>query len=164
MSVIRRATGWGDTTMQPTMRIIVSMALLASAIASAYHSSAKLRRDGVLNLYPFPRVGRASRNTWQLPLNDLYLEYEPTVEKRQLYAFPRVGRDLSMSRPDSHEFQPMPLRRTESPGMWFGPRLGRGGFKSDDDEIAIPNETNDHSEPEQTEPINEDRRKRQTLN
>ncbi|KAJ8720941.1 hypothetical protein PYW08_006406 [Mythimna loreyi] len=155
-------TCWRDTTMQPAMRIIVSMALLASAIASTYHSNAKLRRDGVLNLYPFPRVGRASRNTWQLPLNDMYLEYEP-IEKRQLYAFPRVGRDLSMSRADSHEFQPMPLRRTESPGMWFGPRLGRA-FKSDDDELTIPNETNDHSEPEQTEPINEDRRKRQTLN
>lgn len=36
-------------------------------------SNIKLRRDGVLNLYPFPRVGRASRNTWQLPKNDLYL-------------------------------------------------------------------------------------------
>ncbi|PZC81310.1 hypothetical protein B5X24_HaOG212922 [Helicoverpa armigera] len=150
--------------MQPSMRIIVSMALLASTLASAYHSSAKLRRDGVLNLYPFPRVGRASRNTWQLPLNDLYLEYEPSAEKRQLYAFPRVGRsDLSLSRPDSHEFQPMAVRRTESPGMWFGPRLGRS-FKSDDDEIIIQNENTDHSEPEQTEPVHEDRRKRQTLN
>ncbi|KAF9804339.1 hypothetical protein SFRURICE_011954, partial [Spodoptera frugiperda] len=129
-------------------------------------SSAKLRRDGVLNLYPFPRVGRASRNTWQLPLNDLYLEYEPsTMEKRQLYAFPRVGRsDLSLSRVDSHEFQPTAVRRTESPGMWFGPRLGRS-FKSDDDaEFTVQNENNDHSEPEQTEPVHEERRKRQTLN
>ncbi|XP_022823728.1 cardio acceleratory peptide 2b isoform X2 [Spodoptera litura] len=151
--------------MQPTMRIVVSMVLLASALASAYHSSAKLRRDGVLNLYPFPRVGRASRNTWQLPLNDLYLEYEPsTMEKRQLYAFPRVGRsDLSLSRVDSHEFQPTAVRRTDSPGMWFGPRLGRS-FKSDDDEFTVQNENNDHSEPEQTEPVHEERRKRQTLN
>lgn len=31
-----------------------------------------------------------------------------------------------------HEFAPMPVRRTENPGMWFGPRLGRS-FKSDDD-------------------------------
>ncbi|KAH9644430.1 hypothetical protein HF086_000681 [Spodoptera exigua] len=92
------------TTMQPTMRIVVSMVLLASALASAYHSSAKLRRDGVLNLYPFPRVGRASRNTWQLPLNDLYLDF------------------------------------------------------------TMQNENNDHSEPEQTEPVHEERRKRQTLN
>nr|AXY04240.1 capability/cardioacceleratory peptide 2b [Spodoptera exigua] len=151
--------------MQPTMRIVVSMVLLASALASAYHSSAKLRRDGVLNLYPFPRVGRASRNTWQLPLNDLYLDYEPsTMEKRQLYAFPRVGRsDLSLSRVDSHEFQPTAVRRTESPGMWFGPRLGRS-FKTDDDDFTMQNENNDHSEPEQTEPVHEERRKRQTLN
>nr|C0HKS6.1 RecName: Full=CAPA peptides; Contains: RecName: Full=CAPA-periviscerokinin 1; Short=CAPA-PVK-1; Contains: RecName: Full=CAPA-periviscerokinin 2; Short=CAPA-PVK-2; Contains: RecName: Full=CAPA-periviscerokinin 3; Short=CAPA-PVK-3; Contains: RecName: Full=CAPA-trypto-pyrokinin; AltName: Full=CAPA-tryptoPK; Contains: RecName: Full=CAPA-precursor-related peptide 3; Short=CAPA-PP-3; Flags: Precursor [Agrotis ipsilon] len=157
--------------MQPTMRIIVSMALLAYAVASAYHSNVKLRRDGKMVLYPFPRVGRASGNTWQLPLNDLYPEYEPAQVKRQLYAFPRVGRDPVMSRlgrsdlsrVESHEFQPMAVRRTESPGMWFGPRLGRA-FKNDDDEITIQNESNDHSEPEQTELIHEDRRKRQTLN
>ncbi|XP_075982182.1 cardio acceleratory peptide capability [Anticarsia gemmatalis] len=147
--------------MQPTMRIFVSLFLFSSALASAYHSSVKLRRDGVLNLYPFPRVGRASRNTWQLPLNDLYLEYEPS-EKRQLYAFPRVGRsDLSLVRGEpAHEYAPMPVRRTESPGMWFGPRLGRS-FKSDDDDLTIQNERSEHSDPEQTEPLHGDRKKRQ---
>lgn len=82
-------------------------------------------------------------------------EYEP-VEKRQLYAFPRVGRSESrdparrtveqagmwfgprVGRSDPtlqenvNDFQAMPVRRNDQPGMWFGPRLGRS-FKSDDD-------------------------------
>ncbi|CAB3232154.1 unnamed protein product [Arctia plantaginis] len=160
-STIRRATG-GRGKMQSTMRIVISVFLFTSVIASTYHSNAKLRRDGVLNLYPFPRVGRASRNTWQLPLNDLYLEYEP-AEKRQLYAFPRVGRsDLGLVRGESpHDFAPMPVRRTENPGMWFGPRLGRS-FKSDDDDITLQNETSEHSDPEQTDPVHVERKKRQS--
>ncbi|KAL0879505.1 hypothetical protein ABMA27_003248 [Loxostege sticticalis] len=121
-------------------------------------SSAKLRRDGVLNLYPFPRVGRASRHTWQVPVNDLYLDYEP-AEKRQLYAFPRVGRsDMSLLREPYAEVQ-VPAKRTDNPGMWFGPRLGRS-FKSDEDDIAVQRE-NARSEPERMEPIHEDREKRE---
>lgn len=74
-------------------------------------------------------------------------EYKPS-QKRQLYAFPRVGRSEGVFRMPSHV--PMTLeqlllehsrthenskRATEiksekDPGMWFGPRLGRS-FKQD---------------------------------
>lgn len=58
-------------------------------------------------------------------------DYEP-AEKRQLYAFPRVGRsDMSLLREPYAEVQ-VPAKRTDNPGMWFGPRLGRS-FKSDED-------------------------------
>lgn len=85
------------------------------------------------------------------------IEYEPE-QKRQLYAFPRVGRSelplgepiasparraveqggmwfgprVGRSEPIHQDFQPMPVRRHDQPGMWFGPRLGRS-FKSEDD-------------------------------
>ncbi|XP_049878841.1 CAPA peptides [Pectinophora gossypiella] len=190
--------------MQFAARIIVSIFVLTSALATAYHNSAKLRRDGVLNLYPFPRVGRANHRTWEVPVNDFYLEdYEPVqkrqmyafprvgrsdphdfqsvrhpdtamwygpklqrivseyepIEKRQLYAFPRVGRDARDSlRPDQMQ---SPIRRTDSPGMWFGPRLGRS-VKTDDDDIMIQNEANERSQPEQMEVDHMDRKKRQT--
>ncbi|XP_064292677.1 CAPA peptides isoform X2 [Plodia interpunctella] len=124
--------------MQSLVRLAVSLILLTSVLASAYHNNAKLRRDGVLNLYPFPRVGRAGRHTWQVPLppSEMYLEYEP-LEKRQLYAFPRVGRgDPSLFRDALRSETQMPKRRggvSENTGMWFGPRIGRS-FKSEDDE------------------------------
>ncbi|XP_028170904.1 CAPA peptides [Ostrinia furnacalis] len=148
--------------MQPSFRIVVSLVLLYSAMATAYHSSAKLRRDGVLNLYPFPRVGRASRHTWQVPINDLYLDYEP-VEKRQLYAFPRVGRDMPSLRDPYAEHIQAPVKRTDNPGMWFGPRLGRS-FKSDEDDITVQSERVARSDPERMEPLHEDREKRQVEN
>ncbi|KAG6440347.1 CAPA peptides [Manduca sexta] len=135
--------------MQSAVRLVVCLFLLSSVLGGSYQSGPKLRRDGVLNLYPFPRVGRASHHTWQIPINDLYLEYDP-VDKRQLYAFPRVGRsELSLLRPEQHldALQPVPARRTEGPGMWFGPRLGRS-FKSDEDEITIQNNNLERSEPE----------------
>ncbi|XP_073954700.1 cardio acceleratory peptide capability [Choristoneura fumiferana] len=160
--------------MQSITRIAVSMFLVSSAFAASYQTSAKLRRDGILNLYPFPRVGRASAQTWQVPLNDFYLEYKPS-EKRQLYAFPRVGR----SEPREHPNQPMlriedilfrrhlgPKRSKtqetqestgpDTTGMWFGPRLGRA-YKSEEDYPV-----GEHSEPEHIDPeLNEDRKKRQ---
>ncbi|XP_026736162.1 CAPA peptides-like isoform X2 [Trichoplusia ni] len=122
--------------MQSTMKFVVAMVMLASALASAYNSDVKLRRDGMLNLYPFPRVGRVSRNTWQIPIDDVYNDYETFSGRRQqenhMKPFPRSGRSaLPMGSPN--EFQPVAVRRTESPGMWFGPRLGRS-FKSDDGE------------------------------
>ncbi|KAM3965949.1 CAPA/CAP2b protein [Aphomia sociella] len=144
--------------MQSSVRLVAALVLLTSALASAYNNGAKLRRDGVLNLYPFPRVGRAGRHTWQVPHNDLYLEYEP-IEKRQLYAFPRVGRsDLSLFREQILEPH---VRRADNNGMWFGPRVGRS-FKSEDDDITFQNDNSDHSEPEQMEPLHNERVKRQT--
>ncbi|XP_026318151.1 CAPA peptides-like [Hyposmocoma kahamanoa] len=148
--------------MQSAARIAVSVFLLSSALVSASHNGAKLRRDGILNLYPFPRVGR-SHHTWQVPLNDFILgEYEPEA-KRQLYAFPRVGRsESSMIHPEpfrADQQQSVAIRRTDSPGMWFGPRLGRA-FKSDEDDITIQNE-NERSEPEQIELDHVERSKRQ---
>ncbi|CAH0663577.1 unnamed protein product [Chilo suppressalis] len=152
--------------MQSPVRIVVSTFLLTSVIASAYHSSAKLRRDGVLNLYPFPRVGRASKHTWQVPLSDFYLEYEPMTAKRQLYAFPRVGRsDATLLRdqfPGAAAGGAEEAQRADGPGMWFGPRLGRS-FKTDEDEISIQGDNTGRSDPEQMESTpHEDRKKRQT--
>ncbi|XP_026751724.1 CAPA peptides-like [Galleria mellonella] len=145
--------------MQSSVRLVAALVLLTSALASAYHNSAKLRRDGVLNLYPFPRVGRANRHTWQVPHNEMYLDYEP-IEKRQLYAFPRVGRsDLSLLREPVAE--PLHVRRSDTNGMWFGPRVGRS-FKSEDDDITFQNESSDRSEPELMEPVHEEREKRHT--
>ncbi|KAI5639803.1 hypothetical protein NE865_07703 [Phthorimaea operculella] len=100
------------------------------------YNGAKLRRDGVLNLYPFPRVGRAGPRSWQVPVSDFFIEeYEP-MDKRQLYAFPRVGRAESSLRDllQSDQLQASPIRRSDSPGMWFGPRLGRA-VKSSEDEL-----------------------------
>ncbi|XP_061717302.1 CAPA peptides [Cydia pomonella] len=146
--------------MQSIARIAMSMILVSSAFA-AYQTSAKLRRDGVLNLYPFPRVGRA-HHTWEVPLNDFYLEYKP-AEKRQLYAFPRVGRSEVRGNPSLYRLEELFHRQNEkregenedSTGMWFGPRLGRA-YKSEEDYQA-----NEHSEPEHIDPEVE-RKKRHT--
>ncbi|XP_060806368.1 CAPA peptides [Amyelois transitella] len=151
--------------MQSIVRVAVCLILLTSVLASAYHNSAKLRRDGVLNLYPFPRVGRASRHTWQVPLppSEMYLEYEP-LEKRQLYAFPRVGRgDPSLFQDALRSDMQLPKRRgvSDNNGMWFGPRVGRS-FKSEDDDITFQNESRDHSDPELMDPVPVEREKRQT--
>ncbi|CAH2240366.1 jg17361 [Pararge aegeria aegeria] len=135
-------------------------------------SSAKLRRDGVLNLYPFPRVGRANSRTWQI--SDMLSN--PAPVKRQLYAFPRVGRS-EMNHPD-YQMTPQleellfgrrnPFVKRESleqmeakdtPGMWFGPRLGRA-FRSEEDDISQSGV--EKSEPEQLENPEMDREKRQT--
>ncbi|KAL4713477.1 hypothetical protein ACJJTC_010462 [Scirpophaga incertulas] len=138
--------------MKSPLKIITCTILLFSVIASAYHSSAKLRRDGVLNLYPFPRVGRASRHTWQVPIDNMYIEYEPAT-KRQLYAFPRVGRSNPALLRDGTA-----QAHAEDPGMWFGPRLGRS-YKTDEYDATLHNA--DRSEPEQMEAVHEDRKKRQ---
>ncbi|KPI98188.1 Cardio acceleratory peptide 2b [Papilio xuthus] len=138
--------------MQSTARIALSICVLVSAVTTASSSSAKLRRDGVLNLYPFPRVGRA-HHTWQVPINDQYLDSE-LASKRQLYAFPRVGRsdfgylDQSnlnrinlrleelllgqqlLGQPRSNDYVKRESESTSS-GMWFGPRVGRS-FNNDD--------------------------------
>ncbi|KPJ13457.1 Cardio acceleratory peptide 2b [Papilio machaon] len=141
-------------------------------------SSAKLRRDGVLNLYPFPRVGRA-HHTWQVPVNDQYLDSE-LASKRQLYAFPRVGRgdfgylDQSnlnrinlrleelllgqqlLDHPRSNDYVKRESEST-STGMWFGPRVGRS-FNNDD--IINREEDKDSDSEESAERI--ERKKRQT--
>ncbi|XP_072945630.1 CAPA peptides [Epargyreus clarus] len=160
--------------MQSAGRIILSLFVISHVVTSAYHSGAKLRRDGVLNLYPFPRVGRSGPQTWKIPINDLYLESEPAI-KRQLYAFPRVGRtplspyDLSplkleelllKARGRSHGFVKRESEGDPDNGMWFGPRLGRG-FRSDDDDVS-QNGSSERSEQEQIEPDHVDREKRQT--
>ncbi|XP_045504746.1 CAPA peptides-like [Colias croceus] len=148
--------------MQAAARITLSMFLLVTVV-SASHSGTKLRRDGVLNLYPFPRVGRSSHQTWQIPINDL-LDQE--IDKRQLYAFPRVGRSYPMQMSPRLEDLIFGRNRfvkresegaSDSTGMWFGPRLGRG-FRSEDDEM--PNQE-ERSEPEQTDPEQTGREKRQ---
>ncbi|XP_034836416.1 CAPA peptides [Maniola hyperantus] len=154
--------------MQCTTRYALSILLLSSVVSSSYHSSAKLRRDGVLNLYPFPRVGRAGSRTWQFD--------DPAPIKRQLYAFPRVGRS-EQSHPD-YQLSPQleellfgrqnpfvkrqsfkQMEGKDTSGMWFGPRLGRS-FKSEDDDISEADA--EKSEPEQLENTNMDREKRQT--
>nr|QMS54684.1 capability [Grapholita molesta] len=149
--------------MQSIARIAISMILVSSAFA-AYQTSAKLRRDGVLNLYPFPRVGRA-HHTWQVPLNDFYLEYKP-AEKRQLYAFPRVGRSEVRDHPSldrleelfhRHQSEKREGENGDSTGMWFGPRLGRA-YKSEEDTY----QANEHGEPEHIDPELTERKKRQT--
>ncbi|CAK1589058.1 unnamed protein product [Parnassius mnemosyne] len=162
--------------MQRTAKIALSMCILISAIATATSSSTKLRRDGVLNLYPFPRVGRA-HHTWQVPINDEYFEL---ASKRQLYAFPRVGRSDSNSEHSPEPYQPLNRlnvrleemlfgqprsnlnmkRESESTsgGMWFGPRVGRS-YKYDD--ISSHQETSDQGDPE-TETDLIERKKRQT--
>ncbi|CAH4034895.1 CAPA peptides-like [Pieris brassicae] len=149
--------------MQSTPRIIISMFLIATVIAGSSHSGTKLRRDGVLNLYPFPRVGRSSHQTWQIPIHDLL---DQDLHKRQLYAFPRVGRSypiqISPSKLEeilfgrSHGFAKRESESTDSTGMWFGPRLGRG-FRSEDETIS----SEDRSEPEQID-LESEREKRDT--
>ncbi|XP_045453638.1 CAPA peptides-like, partial [Melitaea cinxia] len=134
--------------MQPI--IIFSVVLLASVVAS--HSTKTLRRDGVLHLYPFPRIGRASERTWQVPVND-YQDHEQV--KRQLYAFPRVGRN-GLSQSDvqiSPQLENMLYERrnnfdkreskltSNQQGMWFGPRLGRA-YKKEIDDYPRENESN----------------------
>ncbi|XP_050355744.1 CAPA peptides [Nymphalis io] len=148
--------------MQSLARLCLSVLLLASVVASSYHSSAKLRRDGVLNLYPFPRVGRASHRTWQVPIKDLL---DADQIKRQLYAFPRVGRndplrsDVQLAPLENILFgrrNPFvkrqvlsePQAEKDSTGMWFGPRLGRA-YKREEDDVA-QNDT-ERSEPEEFE-------------
>ncbi|CAG5054328.1 unnamed protein product [Parnassius apollo] len=164
--------------MQPTARIALSMCVLISAIEIATSSSTKLRRDGVLNLYPFPRVGRA-HHTWQVPLNDEYFESE-LASKRQLYAFPRVGRsdsehrsepyqhlnrlnvrlqEMMFGQPRSHENMKRESEST-SGGMWFGPRIGRA-YNYDD--ISSHRETSGQSDPEETENDLTARKKRQVM-
>ncbi|XP_026491861.1 CAPA peptides [Vanessa tameamea] len=157
--------------MQSVARLCFSVILLASIVASSYHSSAKLRRDGVLNLYPFPRVGRASHRTWQVPINDLL---DADQIKRQLYAFPRVGRiDPLRSEVQLSPLENMLLGRrnpfvkrqifsepqaeTDSTAMWFGPRLGRA-YKREEDDVTLKD--TEQSEPEQFE--DQTREKRQT--
>lgn len=64
------------------------------------------------------------------------------MDKRQLYAFPRVGRSypVQMSQAKladllfggSRGFVKRASESTDSTGMWFGPRLGRG-FRGEDD-------------------------------
>ncbi|CAH0719055.1 unnamed protein product, partial [Brenthis ino] len=151
--------------MQTTAIFALTLILASSIAASSYHSSTKLRRDGVLNLYPFPRVGRASHRTWEVPINDL----QDGPMKRQLYAFPRVGRsdlrselqleELLFGRRNPYVKRDMyePHSDADTPGMWFGPRLGRG-FKSEDDDIS-QNDA-DRSESEQLE-VTQEREKRQ---
>ncbi|KAI8440914.1 hypothetical protein MSG28_009212 [Choristoneura fumiferana] len=68
--------------MQSITRIAVSMFLVA-----------KLRRDGILNLYPFPRVGRASAQTWQVPLNDFYLDYPVGEHSEPEHIDPELNED-----------------------------------------------------------------------
>ncbi|KAJ0172624.1 hypothetical protein K1T71_011763 [Dendrolimus kikuchii] len=150
--------------MHSILKIVVSMFLLSSVVASTYQGSAKLRRDGILNLYPFPRVGRATHRTWQLPFNDAYLDSDQ-IKRSSLVPFPRIGRrDLSMLRPEplhTDQNPPTGVRRTgDSPGMWFGPRLGRS-FQSEEDDITVQTDNNYHSDPELMEPIHEERVKRQ---
>ncbi|CAH2055752.1 unnamed protein product, partial [Iphiclides podalirius] len=157
--------------MQSAGKIAFSMCVLISAVATASTGSAKLRRDGVLNLYPFPRVGRA-HDTWQVPINDDSLDVD-FASKRQLYVFPRVGRSEYGGRPDlnglnlrlaeillgqprSHEYV---KRESESNGMWFGPRVGRS-FSYNDDNGRF--EENGRGAPEEIETEHVDREKRQT--
>ncbi|CAH2087910.1 unnamed protein product [Euphydryas editha] len=126
-----------------------------------------LHHDGVLHLYPFPRIGRASERTWQVPVND---NRDQRHVKRQLYAFPRVGR----SEPSQFDFQLSPqlenmlferhnafVKReselSEQPGMWFGPRLGRA-YKKEIDDLPL----NDSEESEVLEDIEFNREKRDT--
>ncbi|XP_023941611.1 CAPA peptides [Bicyclus anynana] len=156
--------------MQSSTRYVLSIILLSTVVGSSYHSSTKLRRDGVLNLYPFPRVGRANPRTWEI--SDMLLNQTPL--KRQLYAFPRVGRSggLETMSPQLEELlfgrrnpfvkrqsleQMEQMESKDTPGMWFGPRLGRG-FRSEDD---VSQNDMEKSEPEQSE-TNMDREKRQT--
>ncbi|XP_013141173.1 PREDICTED: uncharacterized protein LOC106105425 [Papilio polytes] len=164
--------------MQSTARIVLSIFVLVSVATTASTSSAKLRRDGVLNLYPFPRVGRA-HHTWQVPVNDQYLDSEP-ASKRQLYAFPRVGRggygytDQSnlnrinlrleelllgqqlLGQPRSNDYVKRESENTNT-GMWFGPRVGRS-FNNDD--VINREEEKDNDSDESAERI--ERKKRQT--
>ncbi|KAG7304896.1 hypothetical protein JYU34_010292 [Plutella xylostella] len=94
--------------MHSATRIAVSAFLITSALATTYQSSAKLRRDGVLSLYPFPRVGRGGRAAWQLP-DQFYLDTYKPEQKRQLYAFPRVGRsDVPFTIPQLQSRDPEP--------------------------------------------------------
>ncbi|XP_038218939.1 CAPA peptides [Zerene cesonia] len=149
--------------MQAAARITLSVFLLVTVVSAA-HSGTKLRRDGVLNLYPFPRVGRSSHQTWQIPINDLL---DQDLDKRQLYAFPRVGRSYPVQISPRLEDLIFGARNrfvkrksegtSDSTGMWFGPRLGRG-FRSEDDDITAQEE---RSEPEETEPEQPGREKRQ---
>ncbi|VVD00150.1 unnamed protein product, partial [Leptidea sinapis] len=123
--------------MESAVRITISVLLLAIVNAHVSHSGTKLRRDGVLNLYPFPRVGR-SHQTWQIPTDDLL---DRDIDKRQLYAFPRVGRSdlrgvhlpprLEEMLLRSHGFVKRESESESDTGMWFGPRLGRG-IRSED--------------------------------
>ncbi|XP_068622912.1 CAPA peptides [Battus philenor] len=160
--------------MQSFTRVAVSVCILISALATVSCSSVKLRRDGVLNLYPFPRVGRA-HNTWQVPINEGYQDSE-LAAKRQLYAFPRVGRsnfgyaepnlshadfrlaEILLGQQRSHEY----VKRESNignTGMWFGPRVGRS-FSYDD--MNSWNDDTERSEPEVTEEEHIERKKRQT--
>ncbi|GBP12543.1 hypothetical protein EVAR_10214_1 [Eumeta japonica] len=147
-------------------------------------SSVKLRRDGVLNLYPFPRVGRSSHRTWEVPINDLYIDYKP-AQKRQLYAFPRVGRgDVLYQMPEKYlspdnryqlrglEELPLPDYRghgyakresesTDKTSMWFGPRLGRSQKDFETDTDAAQPAVRGHEEPD-LEQYEVERKKRQT--
>ncbi|CAK1542576.1 unnamed protein product [Leptosia nina] len=144
--------------MQSSAKFTISMFLIATAVATS-HSGTKLRRDGVLNLYPFPRVGRSSHQSWQIPMNDLLDE-----DKRQLYAFPRVGRSYPMQMSPARleellfgrnrGFVKRESESTDSTGMWFGPRLGRA-FRSEDDISSL-----DHSEPEELDSDQSSREKR----
>ncbi|XP_028027214.1 CAPA peptides-like [Bombyx mandarina] len=145
--------------MQSTMKLLTIITLISITFNSSHQSGAKLRRDGVLNLYPFPRVGRASYRTWQIPINDVYLDYEP-VEKRQLYAFPRVGRGGPPSDRNEPHDDLLGLH-LDDPGMWFGPRLGRS-LKNGDDDVVNQNEDG-RSEREPIDQIaHEDRMKRRS--
>ncbi|CAG9571861.1 unnamed protein product [Danaus chrysippus] len=125
---------------------------LTSVVANSYHTSAKLRRDGVLNLYPFPRVGRAS-HTWQLPIKEKLPSQsvlDPESTKRQLYAFPRVGRDMSVE--DLYHYIKRQSLEPQSKevGMWFGPRLGRA-YHADDIEMTDEAERGEQLEQNLTE-------------